>query len=90
MDVVDKLSNLMESYRGHDNSLGLIGYSSTMISGLYSKKNPILSKKFKTIANEISNARVILRLLDDFSMLSYTYSYGLGKHVCKSHFYQDI
>lgn len=29
----------------------------------------------------MSNARAVLRLLDDLPMLQYTIEYGLGKHV---------
>ncbi len=81
METINKLSKLCETYRGHDQALSLIGYSSKMFSGICSKKNPNLSVKFSKISAEISNARVILRLLDDFSMLSYTLMYGFGKHV---------
>ena len=49
-----------------------------MISGLCSKNN---SKQLKTISSQLSNARVVLRLLDDASMLRFTLSYGLGKFV---------
>jgi hypothetical protein len=53
-----------------------------MFSGLCSNLNKqILANNLNNIAGQISNCRIILRLLDDFSMLSYTLSYGLGKHV---------
>ena len=49
-----------------------------MISGLCSKNT---SKQLKTISSQLSNARVVLRLIDDASMLRFTLSYGLGKFV---------
>lgn len=85
MNTLDGLSEFFETYRGHDQSLSLIGYSSKMISGvLLNRKNPVASSKFKIISEQISNARTILRLLDDASMLSYTLTYGLGKKVRKT------
>lgn len=84
MNVVNNLSTLFETYRGHDQTLALIGYSSKMMSGWYARKNNNkLSAKFQIVSSQISNARTILRLLDDASMLSYTLTYGLGKHVPK-------
>lgn len=86
MEVLNKLSELFETYRGHDQSLSLIGYSLTMFSGLYSKRNANFASKLEALSSQISNARVILRLLDDASMLSYTLTYGLGKHVLGIYF----
>ena len=80
MSALEKLINLLETYRGHDQALSLIGYGCKMLSGAC-RKNEILSSKFNKISAEISNSRVILRLLDDFSMLGFTLTYGLGKNV---------
>ena len=52
-----------------------------MVSGLGLVKSKPLAESLNNISAQISNARVVLRLLDDFSMLSYTLTYGLGKHV---------
>lgn len=81
MNLLAKTSNFLESYRGHDCTLSAIGYGLTMFSGSTSKNNPFFAKKLLKISSQISNARVILRLLDDPSMLLYTLSYGFGKHV---------
>ena len=56
-----------------------------MVSGLGLVKSKSLSDTLNNISAQISNARVVLRLLDDFSMLSYTLTYGLGKHVRTLH-----
>lgn len=53
-----------------------------MISGLLPHKSQ-LAINFKNVSSQISNSRVILRLLDDYSMLVYTLSYGLGRQVWK-------
>jgi len=54
-----------------------------MLSGLC-KKNSRLGVGFKKVSSQISNARIVFRLLDDYSMLQYTLLYGLGKTVRKS------
>lgn len=82
MNSLDNVSALLETYRGHDQVLSLIGYGSKMLSGFCAcNQRPKACETFKIISTQISNARVILRLLDDASMLSYTLKYGLGKHV---------
>lgn len=81
MNFLAGTSNFLESYRGHDCALSAIGYGLNMYSGLKTKKNHLYAKNFANLSSQISNARVILRLLDDPSMLAYTLSYGLGKHV---------
>lgn len=78
MNNVAQLVKLLETYRGHDQTLSLIGYGSKMLSDLASDSS---GQKLRKISAEISNCRVILRLLDDWSMLAYTLSYGLGKQV---------
>ncbi len=77
MEPLARFIDILETYRGHDQVLGLIGYNCTMLSDLY----PAKSEKLQVIANQIYNCRTILRFLDDFSMFAYTYSYGLGKPV---------
>ena len=77
---MNALEQLFETYRGHDQTLSLIGYSSKMISGLYAEDTPKRAA-WSSVSSQISNARVILRLLDDVAMFNTTLSYGLGKHV---------
>ena len=74
-----KLIELVETYRGHDQTLSLIGYGCKTLSGV-SYFTDLNKKKLQSISSQISNARVILRLLDDVPMLGTTLSYGLGKH----------
>ncbi len=77
-----KLIQLLETYRGHDQALSFIGYGLKMCSGISSKsKNEDLALRLNKLSGEITNCRVVLRLVDDFSMLGYTLSYGLGKQV---------
>ena len=78
-NLLDNITKLLSTYRGHDQTLSLIGYNCTMLAGLTKSEKKCV--KLKNMASEISKARVVLRLLDDFSMLKYTLMYGLGKHV---------
>jgi hypothetical protein len=80
MDKLGKLAEYFETYRGHDQVLSLLGYNFTMLSGLC-PENSKKREKLVILANQIVNCRTLLRFLDDFSMLHYTLSYGLGKHV---------
>ena len=57
-----------------------VGYKCNMISGLC-EKNSRLAVSLKKVSSQISNARIVFRLLDDYSMLHYTLLYGLGKTV---------
>ena len=81
MNALNGLSTLFETYRGHDQALSIIGYGSMMVSELRGVRRQPVSAKLKIISVQISNARTILRLLDDVTMLSYTLTYGLGKKV---------
>ena len=82
MSLLKTLSAYMETYRGHDQSLALIGYGCTMISGLLREKSQ-LRVKILILSSQISSCRTLLRFLDDFSMLDYTLEYGLGRNVNK-------
>ena len=62
------------------NSFLYKGYKCGMISGLL-PKNSQLGSNLKSVSSQISNARVILRFLDDYPMLTYTLTYGLGRSV---------
>lgn len=77
---MNQLEQLFETYRGHDQTLSLIGYTSKMVSGFYGEETPKRAA-WATLSSQISSARVVLRLLDDVAMLNATLAYGLGKHV---------
>ena len=80
MEVLSLISKLCENYRGHEQLLGFIGYNCMMFSGLC-KEESINQKKLQLLGSKIYDCRTILRFLDDFSMLNYSISYGLGKQV---------
>jgi len=79
MNCLNKFCELLETYRGHDQVLALVQYASETVAGL--TKNQVKQKKLLTFYSQLSNARTVFRLIDDFSMLGYSLSYGLGKHV---------
>jgi hypothetical protein len=81
MNLLKNSSQIFETYRGHDQVLAFIGYNSSMISSLLPLRKSELATGLANVSSQIANARVILRLLDDSSMLYYTLSYGLGKQV---------
>ena len=80
--LLDKIVDLLESYRGRDKTIRLLNYMSYLIGGslerLRGKGNDM---KMASIAQELSNLRVMLRLFDDLAMLKFTISYGTGKKV---------
>ena len=85
-DINIRLSQLvtfLETYRGRDKVIRLLNYAAYIASGLLQrlrgKDNDFTTGR---LAAELSNLRVMLRLIDDFSMLQYSLSYGIGKHVC--------
>ena len=80
MEVIAQLSKLCETYRGHEQLLGFFGYNCMMLSGLC-KDESENKKKLQLMGSKIYDCRTLLRFLDDFSMLNYTFSYGLGKQV---------
>ena len=84
MNYLNKISELLENYRGHDQTLALVQYASEVLAGL--TKNQVKQKRLLTIYSQFSNARTVFRLIDDFSMLNYSLFYGLGKHVSLLHF----
>ncbi|XP_022919594.2 peroxisomal membrane protein 11C [Onthophagus taurus] len=75
--VLDEICTLLETYKGRDKVLRTICYSTKLIGGL--SKDPILQKRMQVVSSQMSQTRLILRLLDDLPMLQYTLEYGLGK-----------
>ena len=69
----------LETYRGRDKIIRLLNYSLYIVSGLLKRasgsENALNAGK---LAAELSNLRVMLRLLDDLAMLQFTLSYGTG------------
>lgn len=69
------LEELLRTHSGRDGIIRTLGYACLLSSGLTKGS---LSKKFGILSSEFSHCRVISRLLDDWPMLTYSMSYGLG------------
>lgn len=70
--LLQQMTNLLQVLRA-------LCYSTKLIGGLC--KDELHAKRFAAFSSQMSNARAVLRLLDDLPMLQYTIEYGLGKHV---------
>ncbi|GIY11105.1 peroxisomal membrane protein 11C [Caerostris extrusa] len=66
---------LLNTYRGRDSIVRTVSYLSLYLSSHTKGSN---SRKLQFISEELSYCRLIMRLFDDFPMLQYTISYGLG------------
>ena len=79
---IEQLVSYLESYRGRDKIIRLCNYALYFASGFLKRMN---SKEYEfrigKLAAELSNLRVMLRLLDDLAMLRFTLSYGKGSSV---------
>lgn len=66
---------LLRTHSGRDGLMRTLGYACLLGSGVTQGS---LSKKLAIISSELSHCRVVSRLLDDWPMLKYSASYGLG------------
>lgn len=67
---------LLASYQGRDGLIKTIGYTCMLAGGLTEGG---IQRRFQTMSREMSQCRVVLRMLDDWPMLKYSMQYGLGK-----------
>ncbi|GFW57870.1 peroxisomal membrane protein 11C [Trichonephila clavipes] len=72
---INSIIELLNSHRGRDSIIRTASYLSLYLSS-YARGNT--SRKLKTISEELSYCRLIMRLFDDFPMLHFTLNYGLG------------
>lgn len=71
------LEEMLQTHGGRDVVIRTLGYACLLSSGL---TRGSLSRKLRIASSEFSHCRVVCRLLDDWPMLKYSLSYGLGKH----------
>ncbi|EGI69226.1 PREDICTED: peroxisomal membrane protein 11C [Acromyrmex echinatior] len=71
------MSNYLETYSGRDKMLRTLSYTAKLLTVCTSSKNA--EKKLKTFGSQMSECRVMLRLLDDLPALHYIMTYGWGK-----------
>ncbi|KYM79543.1 Peroxisomal membrane protein 11C [Atta colombica] len=71
------MSNYLETYSGRDKMLRTLSYAAKLLTVCTSSKSA--EKKLKTFGSQMSECRVMLRLLDDLPSLHYMMTYGWGK-----------
>ncbi|XP_024887496.1 peroxisomal membrane protein 11C [Temnothorax curvispinosus] len=70
-------SDYLETYSGRDKMLRTLSYTAKLLTVCTSSKNT--EKKLKTFGSQMSECRVMLRLLDDLPTLHCVMTYGWGK-----------
>ncbi|XP_014488832.1 PREDICTED: peroxisomal membrane protein 11C [Dinoponera quadriceps] len=71
------MADYLDTYSGRDKLLKMLSYLTKLLT--VSTPSKSAQKKFKDIGNEMSECRMLLRLLDDFSTLRSVIKYGWGK-----------
>lgn len=73
------INDYLKTYSGRDKIFRTLSYSAKLLTVCTSSKNT--ERKLKTFGSQMSECRVMLRLLDDLPMLHYIMTYGWGKKV---------
>lgn len=73
------MSDYLETYSGRDKMLKTLSYAAKLLTVCTSSEST--EKKFKTFGSQMSECRVMLRLLDDLPTLNFVMTYGWGKQV---------
>ncbi|KYM98207.1 PREDICTED: peroxisomal membrane protein 11C [Cyphomyrmex costatus] len=71
------INNYLETYSGRDKMLRTLSYTAKLLTVCTSSKSA--EKKLKTFGSQMSECRVMLRLLDDLQALHCVMTYGWGK-----------
>ncbi|OAD56228.1 Peroxisomal membrane protein 11C [Eufriesea mexicana] len=74
---ISLISEYLETYQGRDKFLRTLSYM-TKFAMLGASSNET-KKKLQIFSSQLSECRVILRLLDDMPMIHYAMTYGWGK-----------
>lgn len=80
--AVPLVSDYLETYSGRDKMLRTLSYAAKLLTVCTSSKST--EKKLKTFGSQMSECRVMLRLLDDLPTLHCVMTYGWGKQVSLS------
>ncbi|XP_011837433.1 PREDICTED: peroxisomal membrane protein 11C isoform X2 [Mandrillus leucophaeus] len=81
MASLSGLASALESYRGRDRLIRVLGYCCQLVGGVLVEQCPTRSEvgtRLLVVSTQLSHCRTILRLFDDLSMFVYTKQYGLG------------
>lgn len=71
------MNDYLETYSGRDKMLRTLSYAAKLLTVCTSSKST--EKKLKTFGSQMSECRVMLRLLDDLPTLHFVMTYGWGK-----------
>ncbi|XP_054321651.2 peroxisomal membrane protein 11C isoform X3 [Pongo pygmaeus] len=81
MASLSGLASALESYRGRDRLIRVLGYCCQLVGGVLVEQGPPKSEvgtRLLVVSTQLSHCRTILRLFDDLAMFVYTKQYGLG------------
>ncbi|XP_011526728.1 peroxisomal membrane protein 11C isoform X1 [Homo sapiens] len=81
MASLSGLASALESYRGRDRLIRVLGYCCQLVGGVLVEQCPARSEvgtRLLVVSTQLSHCRTILRLFDDLAMFVYTKQYGLG------------
>nr|XP_003810070.3 peroxisomal membrane protein 11C isoform X1 [Pan paniscus] len=81
MASLSGLASALESYRGRDRLIRVLGYCCQLVGGVLVEQCPTRSEvgtRLLVVSTQLSHCRTILRLFDDLAMFVYTKQYGLG------------
>ncbi|XP_075402035.1 peroxisomal membrane protein 11C [Tenrec ecaudatus] len=81
MASLSGLASALESYRGRDRLIRMLGYCCQLVGGILVEQGPARSDvgtRLLALSTQLSHCRTVLRLFDDLAMFAYTKQYGLG------------
>lgn len=73
------VSDYLDTYAGRDKALRTLSYTAKFLTIGTSSKST--EKKLNIFSSQMSEGRMILRMLDDLPTLNYVITYGWGKKV---------
>lgn len=77
MENLSHISDYLDTYAGRDKALRTLSYAAKFLTVIASSKNT--EKKLNIFSSQLSEGRMILRMLDDVPTLHYVITYGWGE-----------
>ena len=75
---MDTTIELLLSYSGRDKLMRTASYVTMLLAGASDGR---AAKNMNRVSQQISGARVVLRLFDDLPMIAHSWKYGTGSKV---------
>lgn len=79
MENLSHISDYLDTYAGRDKALRTLSYAAKFLTVIASSRNT--EKKLNIFSSQLSEGRMILRMLDDVPTLHYVITYGWGETV---------